>query len=97
MAICGFADKLTEDFFYSGIVPRTAGWRSVADIAARKLDYLDYAAALSDLAAPPGNRLEALSGRLDGFHSIRINRQWRLVFCWTEDGPGQVSLVDYHR
>jgi len=42
MAICGFADKLTEDFFYSGIVPRTAGWRSVANIAARKLDYLDY-------------------------------------------------------
>ncbi|MEY4630046.1 MAG: hypothetical protein RIQ81_166 [Pseudomonadota bacterium] len=97
MAICGFADKLTEDFFYSGIAPHSVGWRFVAQIAARKLDYLDYAATLSDLAAPPGNRLEALYGTLDGFHSIRINRQWRLVFRWTEDGPDQVSLIDYHR
>ena len=57
---------------------------------------LDYAAALTDLASPPGNRLEALKGGLRGFHSIRINDQWRLVFRWTDSGPTQVDIRDYH-
>ena len=57
---------------------------------------LDYAAALTDLASPPGNRLEALKGSLRGFHSIRINDQWRVVFRWTDSGPGQVDIGDYH-
>src|SRR5713226_6415287 len=49
-----------------------------------------------DLASPPGNRLEALKGKLGGFHSIRINDQWRLVFRWTDSGPAEVDIRDYH-
>jgi len=57
---------------------------------------LDYAAASSDLASPPGNRLEALRGDLAGFHSVRINDQWRIVFRWTPSGPTEVDVRDYH-
>ncbi len=57
---------------------------------------LDYAQVLRDLAAPPGNRLEALKGELAGSHSIRINDQWRVIFRWTDSGPTDVDIVDYH-
>ena len=57
---------------------------------------LDYAAALSDLASPPGNRLEALRGDLAGFHNIRVHDQWRIVFRWRESGPIDVDVRDYH-
>ena len=57
---------------------------------------LDYAQALSDLAAPPGNRLEALKGNLAGFHSIRINDQWQIIFRWSGSGPADVDIRDYH-
>jgi len=57
---------------------------------------LDYAVVLADLASPPGNRLEPLKGRLAGFHSIRINDQWRVVFRWTASGPAAVDIRDYH-
>lgn len=57
---------------------------------------LHYAANLSDLRSPPGNRLEVLRGRLRGLHSIRINDQWRLVFQWTAEGPARVQITDYH-
>jgi proteic killer suppression protein len=57
---------------------------------------LDGAVLLGDLAAPPGNRLETLRGDLAGKHSIRINDQWRIVFQWTDAGPEQVEIVDYH-
>ena len=65
-------------------------------MAARKLDMLDYAAVLNDLASPPGNRLEALRGKLAGFHSIRINDQRRVIFRWTASGPAEVDIRDYH-
>jgi proteic killer suppression protein len=68
----------------------------VARVVARKLDMPDYADRLSDLASPPGNRLEALKGDLVGFHSIRINDQWRVVFRWTDSGPTAVDVRDYH-
>jgi proteic killer suppression protein len=57
---------------------------------------MNRAGQLSDLAVPPGNRLEALQGDLAGFHSIRINQQWRIVFRWTNAGPEEVSILDYH-
>ena len=57
---------------------------------------LHYAARLDDLKAPPGNRLEALSGELKGYHSIRINEQWRIVFRWTDAGPVETRITDYH-
>ena len=64
--------------------------------ALRKLALLDAAVTLSDLRIPPGNRLEALSGDRKGQHSIRINDQWRICFTWTETGPEDVEIVDYH-
>jgi proteic killer suppression protein len=67
-----------------------------ARIARRKLVQLNNAAMLGDLSAPPGNRLEALKGHLAGRHSIRINDQWRIVFRWTNEGPEEVEIVDYH-
>jgi proteic killer suppression protein len=69
----------------------------VAKVARRKLVQLNNAGRLGDLTAPPGNRLEALKGGLVGRHSIRINDQWRVVFRWTETGPEEVEIVDYHR
>jgi toxin HigB-1 len=48
------------------------------------------------LAAPPGNQLEALKRELAGKHSIRVNDQWRIVFRWTDDGPEDVEIMDYH-
>lgn len=57
---------------------------------------LDYVERLGDLASPPGNRLEALKGDLFGFHSIRINDQWRVVFRWTDSGPAEVDIRDDH-
>jgi len=57
---------------------------------------LGATANLQDLASPPGNRLEALKGDLAGRHSIRINDQWRVVFRWTDAGPEDVEIVDYH-
>jgi len=68
----------------------------IAKVARRKLVQLNNATVLGDLAAPPGNRLEALRGDLGGRHSIRINDQWRIVFRWTNEGPEQVEIVDYH-
>ena len=57
---------------------------------------LDSAAALRDLAALNGNRLEALVGDRQGQHSVRINDQWRICFEWRDDGPHNVEIVDYH-
>jgi proteic killer suppression protein len=68
----------------------------IARVTIRKLIQMNRASRLEDLAVPPGNRLEALKGDLSGFHSIRVNGQWRIVFCWTPQGPAQVRIVDYH-
>jgi proteic killer suppression protein len=96
VTIRGFARKPVEDFFLTGRIPRREGWSSMANIVRRKLDMLDYAAALSDLSSPPGNRLEALRGDLQGLHSIRVDDQWRIVFRWTAEGPDEVDVSDYH-
>lgn len=60
------------------------------------LTALDAAVALEDLRFPPGNHLEALRGDRVGQHSVRINRQWRICFRWTPNGPEDVEIVDYH-
>jgi len=57
---------------------------------------LNAAQTLEDLRVPPGNRLEALKGDRKGWHSIRVNDQWRIVFRWTDGGPANVRLDDYH-
>ncbi len=69
---------------------------AIRSVATRKLDQLDSAVRLEDLQAPPGNRLELLRGDREGQHSIRINRQHRICFVWTDDGPAEVEIVDYH-
>ena len=68
----------------------------IARVACRKLFQLNRAILLSDLAVPPGNCLEALKGKGAGWHSIRINDQWRIVFRWTDAGPEKVAIIDYH-
>lgn len=96
MAIQSFADREVERFFIEGLPPRRAGWLGVANVVRRKLDMLDYAHQLGDLRSPPGNRLEALKGNLAEFHSIRVNERWRVIFRWTDAGPLDVNVVDYH-
>jgi proteic killer suppression protein len=67
-------------------------WR----VARRKLQILHEADRLDDLKVPPGNHLKKLSGDLVGFHSVRINDQWRVLFRWREGHAHQVAIVDYH-
>jgi len=79
---------------YEGKAPRR--FKSLLSVAERKLAQLDAAQTLEFLKAPPGNHLEALKGDRRGQHSIRINDQWRVCFKWTEVGPADVEIVDYH-
>jgi proteic killer suppression protein len=90
--ILSFSDKDTKELFETEYSRR---FSSIARVALRKLIQMNQAALLRDLRVPPGNRLEALRGRRAGFHSIRINEQWRIVFQWTDSGPDQVVIVDY--
>jgi proteic killer suppression protein len=95
--IRSFASRLAKDLFQDRRGPTLR--RFPADLralAGRKLQYLNAAGRLQDLAVPSGNRLEALKGDLRGFHSIRINDQWRVVFRWNEGGPSEVDVTDYH-
>jgi proteic killer suppression protein len=92
--IQSFADRATERFFRDGVCP--ARCRVFEEMALRKLDMLDAAVRLDDLRSPPGNRLEALKGDRRRQFSIRINRQWRIGFGWTAEGPVDVEIVDYH-
>jgi len=66
------------------------------EVAMRKLAMLNAAASLDDLRAPPANRLEALKGDRRGQHSIRVNEQFRVCFVWTDLGPANVAILDYH-
>jgi proteic killer suppression protein len=92
--ILSFKDKLTESIdngsvgkgFPSELVRR----------AQQVLFLLDIAKDVNDLRSPPGSRLEKLSGDRAGQYSVRINRQWQICFIWTEAGPEQVEITDYH-
>jgi proteic killer suppression protein len=92
--IKGFKDRVTEAV-YRGESPK--GFPAdLVKVARRKLGYLDAAVDLNDLRSPPGNRLEVLSGDRVGQHSIRVNDQFRVCFVWTEEGPKDVEIIDYH-
>lgn len=96
--IQSFKDPGTEDVF-DGRDTREARRRCPKNlwrVAARKLDQLDSVPALPELGIPPGNRLEALKGDRIGQFSIRINERYRICFAWTDDGPAEVEMVDYH-
>ena len=96
--IVTFKAEGTEDIFNGANTKaaRKTCPQTVWKIATRKLDQLDSVTRLDELNVPPGNRLEALAGDRAGQHSIRINGQFRICFVWTEAGPAQVEVVDYH-
>ena len=91
--IRSFRDRETRRFFEGR---RVAAFQGFANQAARRLVLLDSAETLGDLATLRSNRLEALRGDRSGQHSIRINSQWRVCFRWTDDGPHDMEIADYH-
>jgi len=93
--ILGYRDKRTRTFAAG---KRVNAFSAIGRSAQLKLDRLEAATALKDLAGLPGNRFEALSGDRKGQYSIRINDQWRICFEWPEGsaGPVNVEIVDYH-
>jgi toxin HigB-1 len=95
--IRSFGDKRTADLFHGRPTKDTRRLPSgVSRIALGKMDVLNAACRLHDLRSPPGNRLEALKGDLGGYHSVRVNDQWRLVFRWDDGDVADLRLVDYH-
>ena len=95
--ILNFGDQATEDIFHGH---NTKAARRIPAVvwhtARRKLDLLNAAHELRDLMASPANRLETLKGDLRGFHSVRINDQFRMVFTWVEGNVRDVRITDYH-
>jgi toxin HigB-1 len=91
--IQSFTNADTEELFHK---EKNRRFSVIARVALRKLIQLNRAEVLSDLRVPPGNRLEALKGNWVGFYSIRVNDQWRIVFRWSDAGPTEVAILDYH-
>ena len=91
--IKSFSCANTQALFETGKCKRFSG---IANVAMRKLAQLDAAQTLEFLRSPPGNRLEPLKDDRAGQHSIRVNDQFRVCFRWTEAGPEDVEIVDYH-
>ncbi|MDJ0865866.1 MAG: type II toxin-antitoxin system RelE/ParE family toxin [Myxococcota bacterium] len=96
--IASFGDQATADLYHGARTKRARSFpRDIVAAALRKLDLLNAAHTLLDLRSPPGNRLEALLGDWRGFHSIRVNEQWRVVFRWADGAAHDVRLLDYHK
>lgn len=91
--IQSFADDDTRMVFLTG---KSRRWASIARVAARRLQAVDFASAVEDLRDPPGNRLEKLNGDRAGQWSIRINDQFRVCFRWDGKDAWDVEIVDYH-
>jgi toxin HigB-1 len=93
--IVSYRDKRTRELAAGRRVKAFSGLERSARL---KLDRLEAAIGLKDLAALPGNRFEALGGDRKGQYSIRINDQWRICFQWPDgaSGPVNVEIVDYH-
>lgn len=95
--ILSFSDAAAEDLFHGRPTGRTRRFPpDMVKIALRKLDMLNAAPRIEDLRIPPGNRLEPLKGPLEGFFSIRINDQFRIVFRWTKGNAAAVRIEDHH-
>lgn len=96
--IVSFGNSLASDLFDDLNTKATRAFPSeLRRIARRKLLYLHDASDLQDMRMPPGNRLEKLIGDWQGYHSVRINQQWRLVFKWDSGSATNVQIVDYHQ
>lgn len=93
MPIQSFVCKETENLFINGV---TSKFNAIERVATRKLQLLESAFKLDDLKAPPGNKLHSLDRDRAGQHAIRINDQFRICFRWTDAGPADVEIVDYH-
>lgn len=93
MTIQSFKGSLTEKIFYGVRDKEVSKFpSSVLPAARRKLDMMEAAVVLQDLASPPGNKLHALKDDLAGYHSIHINDQWVIVFRWEANGPYEVEI-----
>ncbi len=91
--IRSFGDRRTEALFRDRFV---RDFQGIARRAKRKLEAINAASRLNDLAVPPSNQLEKLRGSLRDFYSIRINDQWRVIFRWSDGEPDEVRIADYH-
>ena len=89
-----FNNREIERFYETGKSKKIPS--SLQKVALRKLDYLNAAHILEDLRVPPGNMLEALKGNLEGKYSIRINKQYRIVFLFESGNAYGVEIMDYH-
>jgi toxin HigB-1 len=97
--IQSFKNQATEDLF-NGKATKAALKlipRNLWNVVTRKLDQIDSVVTLNELRVPPGNHLEALKKDRQSQHSIRINDQYRVCFKWTESGPRDVEVTDYHK
>lgn len=95
--ITSFGNKIAEDLYFDRKGRSLAKFPpELHRVARRKILYIHDADQLIDLRVPPGKKLEALRGNLKGYHSIRINDQWRVIFRWN-GGAEDVSVVDYHK
>jgi proteic killer suppression protein len=92
--INSFSCKETEKIWNGKISRKFPS--TIQQTARRKLVHINSAISVNDLRVPPGNRLEKLEGGLKGYHSIRINDQWRIIFKWLQGNAFDVAIVDYH-
>mgnify|MGYP001371399198 CR=1 FL=1 len=96
--IKSFKNQATEDIFNGTRSKKSLKLlpNELHEQAAFKLDLINITGNLNDLRVPPSNRLEKLTGNRKGFHSLRINDQWRIIFRWSADGAEDVEILDYH-
>ena len=92
--IISFGSKETEQI-WNGIRVKKMSLE-IQNVGRRKLRMLNNSQDVNDLRIPPSNRFEKLSGNLNGFYSIRINKQWRIIFAWENGNASQVKIIDYH-
>jgi len=92
--IISFGNKETEKV-WNGIFSKKLPVE-IQQIGRRKLRMINNSQDIDDLRIPPSNRLEKLKGKLKDYYSIRINKQWRIIFIWKEPNAHEVEIIDYH-
>ena len=92
--IVSFGSKETESIWNGTRVRKMP--LDIQNLGRRKLRMLNNSQDLNDLRIPPSNRLEKLTGKLKTFYSIRINKQWRIIFKWIKGNASEVEIIDYH-